>query len=963
MAAESAGALAETFVRIRTDNSEAIAGLNRFRGSFRRRMDGFKKMAVISLSVVGLGAGIRGLWNLGKSLVMAGDQIETLRNSFGTMLKTKGLADAAGQADMLIDRARKFTATTPFTEKMMSGAVTAFLPFSQNMDDLFDKISAIGEAASVSAEGLSAFPRIGRGISQMYAKGKIQAEEMMQLAEAGIPAWQALAKAMGVSTAEVQKMSQSGKLGVEEINKFVNQLGEDFAGNMQKQSQTVAGLTTTIVDTIRTKMTQAMAPVRDLVQGAFSRVAKFVQSEKFQGVMERVGEIISNIAGLIRKAFESPLAKAAMKFVAIAGASGILVGAIIALKAAFAAVLSVVAPILPAMLAIGTAVWGIKKAWDMAMSSSKAEAIKKDLRDIWTNLKLIWENIRNTFMSVVNALRRAFGGVSDNVTDKVGGIVKTVTGAIETLTTWIGVLSSNWEETWEVIKLSASIAVASIESKWATGIESLTKMWEDWKYTVIEVFAGAVNQMRKLWMNTIGWVQKRLTEVAIEDNMRGEMARKVLGYDPREGRKVSHEGMMKDVDKARERMIELQGLASDVNLDKLWHGSDRGMKQLQGELGEIYSEVFRKEQKAGSTELGPTVKGLRAELDKRIELAKQEEAAAIGEMRQAGYVPREEELDPWKDALDKLTTGEDIDRDTSEFLRTARQMRDEANERAKEDSQSAQKRLSEAEAMRSSLIDKLSGMKADFENRAKAEEIRAKWTKFWAKMQDKSNKDAKNAAGEWGNVADKAKEADKEDKEAKDDKGTASVAVGITQLQSKMQDIFGGAKDPVVNAVEKGNEILGQIRDGKGGKGQAGPKMGRLAGVIAPKLTGIVKKALPLVQAGMNIFGQMTKNQNPFEQNTMTMDEFNRGMMTDAQRRVIRISERRAGAIRAGKPAIPKVNQDGIGHRIRSPEYTAMMQKRKEEYEETKRIRKEGYEQRKKLLRAVKDNKPVGTTE
>lgn len=87
---------------------------------------------------------------------------------------------------------------------------------------------------------------------QMKAKGKIQAEEMLQLTEVGVNGWNYLAEAMGMTTMELQKMSQKGLLPANEaIDVIVAGMEKQFPGMMKNMENTWEGVTSTIKDNAR----------------------------------------------------------------------------------------------------------------------------------------------------------------------------------------------------------------------------------------------------------------------------------------------------------------------------------------------------------------------------------------------------------------------------------------------------------------------------------------------------------------------------------------------------------------------------------------------------------------------------------------------------------------------------------------------------------------------------------------
>ena len=92
----------------------------------------------------------------------------------------------------------------------------------------------LGVSEAVTALGLSSDEAAGafRAINQIISKGKVQAEELRgQLGERIPGAFQIAARAMGVTTMELDKMMESGELLSEDfIPKFSAQLRNEFGG-------------------------------------------------------------------------------------------------------------------------------------------------------------------------------------------------------------------------------------------------------------------------------------------------------------------------------------------------------------------------------------------------------------------------------------------------------------------------------------------------------------------------------------------------------------------------------------------------------------------------------------------------------------------------------------------------------------------------------------------------------------
>lgn len=115
--------------------------------------------------------------------------------------------------------------------------------------DLLDAVISVGDAVSAVGGNTDTATSATRALYQMYSKGKVQAEEMMQLSEAGIPVWQILAKETGKSVAELQEMGSAGELLAEDIlPMLVKGMGTEFGGAMEEQSQSFNGLMATFQD-------------------------------------------------------------------------------------------------------------------------------------------------------------------------------------------------------------------------------------------------------------------------------------------------------------------------------------------------------------------------------------------------------------------------------------------------------------------------------------------------------------------------------------------------------------------------------------------------------------------------------------------------------------------------------------------------------------------------------------------
>jgi hypothetical protein len=131
---------------------------------------------------------------------------------------------------------------------------------------------------------------------------------MMQLAEAGIPAWQFLADAIGKSIPDAMKLAENGAISASVgINAVLTGMQKQFGGMMQVQSTTLGGLWSTLKDT-------ASAVLRKI---ADEIVKRFNLKEKMQQVITWLDSQTSRIIGWFTNiaAAAANLASGTAKFV------------------------------------------------------------------------------------------------------------------------------------------------------------------------------------------------------------------------------------------------------------------------------------------------------------------------------------------------------------------------------------------------------------------------------------------------------------------------------------------------------------------------------------------------------------------------------------------------------------------------------------------------------------------------
>lgn len=235
------------------------------------------------------------------SVKLAAD-MEVNTVAFTTLL---GSADAAHK---MLAQLQQFAATTPFEFTELVSATRRLMALGFEAEQTLPLLRVVGDAAGALGLGSEGIDRITLALGQMQSKGKVSAQEINQLAEAGIPAWQAIADAIGVSIPEAMKMAENGAIsaGVG-INAIVASMNERFGGGMAAQAQTVTGVWSNLKDTVVMQMTeigQAIIAGFDL-KLAIATITQMASTFKtdwlptISAAIQYVGQVFGSVIGFI----------------------------------------------------------------------------------------------------------------------------------------------------------------------------------------------------------------------------------------------------------------------------------------------------------------------------------------------------------------------------------------------------------------------------------------------------------------------------------------------------------------------------------------------------------------------------------------------------------------------------------------------------------------------------------------
>jgi tape measure domain-containing protein len=204
-------------------------------------------------------ASAKGMRDLSASTASTVSQVKSLVLAYGGLQIARHVTETASSFELLgvsldtltkghgqetLDALNQWAKNMPMdTQQAVNGYRTlrsmGLQPTIADMTTLVDASSALGG-------GVDAFDGIARALGQIHAKGKVSAEELMQLAERGIPAYEILQRQMGLTAAQVGNIGNESIDADKAIEALLKGMSERYAGQSQRIQDTWSGLWTNI---------------------------------------------------------------------------------------------------------------------------------------------------------------------------------------------------------------------------------------------------------------------------------------------------------------------------------------------------------------------------------------------------------------------------------------------------------------------------------------------------------------------------------------------------------------------------------------------------------------------------------------------------------------------------------------------------------------------------------------------
>lgn len=390
-------------------------------GMMRGTLTGMGAPLGIRASAAGVGVlGAYGTTRFLDTLVQGGFQrLTTIQNSTVAM---KALLGNAEQADKLVADLVAKAQGTPFSADQFLDTARSMVAMGVDVDQVIPSVEALGNALAASGRSGEYLNNLGIIYGKIKSQGRIQGDELLQLAELNIPAQRILANQLGMTPADAAKWVKEGKASADivipALNKGIMEGTEGAAG----KTIPYAGL---------------MDKMRETVTGSWG---------VFKAQMNRVG------ASMIGPAFEklpNVLNTVSDKFREMANPGGPVErwSAAFAKTGLFEGGVKLFEGIPDGLMAGLNGVTGLIEKIESPGAQKVLGTIKGSFSDIWGVVKLLWPDL----MNIGGAIVTGFGGAAigalratADVLQTIAPLLKMITGTGAALSPVLTGLAATW---------------------------------------------------------------------------------------------------------------------------------------------------------------------------------------------------------------------------------------------------------------------------------------------------------------------------------------------------------------------------------------------------------------------------------------------------------------------------------------------------------------------------------------
>lgn len=551
---ESTGSIKEASAAMR-DLQDAMQSSSKSTKGTEETVSGLES-ALGTLKGVAAGAfAVGSITAFGKAALEASANAEVLRKGLTFQL-------GADQADLLISKMKEIGETSAYDGSALIPMARLWVNVGDNAETAISKMNKIVDAGSAYGLTQEQIQNCTLALTQMAGAGKIDAGNMNQLTNDGIPAWQLLSDAMGMPVEQLRDMASKGDLTADSLNA----LWDGLVAKTQGASAEMQGTLMSHFTNLEESAQNSLAGIGDIISKAFD----------VSGILETAGEYVDQFKEHIASINEAitaggdPATAIINEISAVSPAIGVVVNTALAgfnaIKAVISENITLIKNIAIGVTAAVAAYMGIMKAvtvftavknaitvatvamrlFGVAMTAvnavsalnpvvlaiaaiiaiiallvanwdtAKAAAVSA-MAAISSAISGVAEWLSSGFQSAVSAVSSIFSSIAETVSSVISSIGEGISAAAETI-------SAVFTSIWETITASVTAAITTIEgiisaiAVWI-GTNVVTPIVDNW-ISGINVIVGLASVLvagiQAAWGAIVSWVASNVAQPLTE---------------------------------------------------------------------------------------------------------------------------------------------------------------------------------------------------------------------------------------------------------------------------------------------------------------------------------------------------------------------------------------------------------------------------------------------------------------
>ena len=406
------------------------------------------------------------LANVGQDLIKTGLQYNMTLESYQMNFTT--LLGSAAEAQSLVDQLSAMARKTPFNTNDLADAAQMLLTVGYSADEIMPTLEMLGDVSLGNTEKMS---RMAIAMSQISSAGKLNAEDLNQLIDAGFNPLLEISEMTGKSMSELKEEMADGAISadmVTEAFEHATSEGGKFYNAVNNAGDTTSG---------------KLANLQESIDGLLGKLT--------EGIIPAVQPIVDLLADIVGWLTEHETVAAALgavlvtltvTFTGLSAVLSIVTPLLLAFGAGFtaalgpiAAVIAIIAVVAAAIAALAVNFDDIRAAvtqWAADVSSKISEwanNVKQTFSDWWTSIKqgfLDWgsnllstvkntaQNLWNAFSSIdwksvgSNIINGIIQGIQNGVSNLINSAVNAASKAFNSVKRFLGINSPSKKFSW-----------------------------------------------------------------------------------------------------------------------------------------------------------------------------------------------------------------------------------------------------------------------------------------------------------------------------------------------------------------------------------------------------------------------------------------------------------------------------------------------------------------------------------